>query len=195
MVSEESAALLLGPRARRAILARTFLDPSRELHLRELVRLTGLAPRTVQQELERLVRADLLTERRSGNRRYVRANGQHPLFTHVRGIVLRTDGLAHVLREALGSEGVELALVYGSIASGTPKAGSDIDLLIVGALGLREAARRLRPAQDILGREIVPVVWTREELERRQRERDAFLERILQRPTVLVAGAIPERTQ
>lgn len=187
------SSLLLGPRARRAILARTFLDPELELHLRELVRLTGLAPRTVHQELERLVRADLLTERRSGNRRYVRANPRHPLFAPVREIVLQTDGLADVLRGALGTEGVDFAFVHGSIASATPKAGSDIDLLIVGELGLREATRRLRPAQDLLSREIVPVVWTRDEFDQRRRDGDAFLERVLSRPTVPVVGRVPER--
>jgi predicted nucleotidyltransferase len=184
--------LLLGPRARRAILARTFLDPAQEIHLRELVRLTNLAPRTVQQEIERLIHADLLRERRSGNRRYVSANPNHPLFAPVREIVLKTEGLGDVLRAALATRGIDFAFVYGSIASDTPKAGSDIDLLIVGNLGLREAARRLRSAQDALGREIVPVVWTRAEFDLRQSEGDAFLARILERPTIAVVGSVPE---
>jgi hypothetical protein len=60
---------VIGPPARLAVLTQTFVDPAREVHLRELVRLTGLAPRSVQQEVEVLVVADLLSERRSGNRR------------------------------------------------------------------------------------------------------------------------------
>jgi predicted nucleotidyltransferase len=185
------ANLLLGPAARQAILARTHLDPTREFHLRELVRRTGLAPRTIQQEVEKLVRADLLTERRDGNRRYLRANERHPLFRPVREIVLKTDGLADVLRDALGGEGVELALVFGSIAAEAPRAGSDVDLLIVGSIGLRETVRRLRPAQDALGREIVPVVWTHMEFDRRRRGGDAFLGRVLAGPTIPVLGDVP----
>ena len=114
---------VLGPTARRAILCRTMLDPSAEYHLRELVRLTGLAPRTVHQELEKLVRADLLVERRDGNRRYVRVNERHPLFRPLREIVLKTEGLADVLREALGTEGIQFAFVYGSIAAAEATAG------------------------------------------------------------------------
>ena len=38
--------------------------------------------------------AELLCERRDGNRRYLRANDRHPLFRPVREIVLKTD--AHV---------------------------------------------------------------------------------------------------
>lgn len=86
--------LLLGPDARRAILARTFSDPAREIHLRELVRQTGFAPRTVQVEVDRLVAAGLLSERRDGNRRYLCANEGHPLFDAVRDIVRMAEGAA-----------------------------------------------------------------------------------------------------
>ena len=184
--------LVLGPPARRAILSRTFLDPSREYHLRELVRLTGLAPRSVQQEVEKLVGADLLVERRPGNRRYLRANDRHTLFRAIREIVLKTEGLGDVLRDALGSDGIEFAFVYGSIAAGEPRAGSDVDLLIVGSVGLREVVRRLKPAHDVLGREISPSVWTPEEFERRRRENDPFLRRVLAGPTVPVVGTVTE---
>lgn len=187
-----SAILLLGPRARRAVLARTFLSPEREYHLRELVRLTGLAPRTVHQEVERLVRADLLAERRDGNRRYVRANERHPLFRPVREIVLKTEGLADVLREALGTDGIEFAFVYGSMAGLDATAGSDIDVLVVGSLGLREAVRRLSAAHDVLGREINPSVWTRSEFDRRRDEGNPFLNRVLDGATVPIVGAPPE---
>jgi predicted nucleotidyltransferase len=187
-----SNSLLLGPTARRAILSRTFLDPSREHHLRELVRLTGLAPRSVQQEVEKLVGADLLVERRAGNRRYLRANDRHTLFRAIREIVLKTEGLADVLRDALSPDGVEFAFAYGSIAAAQPRAGSDIDLLIVGSVGLREVVRRLKPAHDVLGREINPNVWTRQEFERRRRENDPFLSRVLAGPTIPIVGTAAE---
>ena len=183
--------LLLGTTARQGILGITYLDPDREFHLRELMRRTGLAPRTVQLELDRLVGADLLRERRDGNRRYVRANSAHTLFRPVREIVLKTIGLADVLRRALRQDRIELALVFGSMASASSKAGSDVDLLVVGDLGLREVTRRLRPAHDTLGREINPVVWTRAEFDRRRSQRDAFLHRVLSEPVIPVFGQIP----
>jgi predicted nucleotidyltransferase len=187
----QAASLLLGPDTRRAILARVFLDPSREFHLRELVRLTGFAPRSVQKEVEKLVSADLLSDRRSGNRRYLRANDRHPLFQPIREIVLKTEGLADVLRDALGTRGIDCAVVFGSIASHRTTAGSDVDLLILGTIGLREAVRRLGPAHDRLGREINAVVWSRDEFERRRAESDPFLQRILKGPVVPVIGELP----
>ncbi len=186
-----SGALIFGTAARRAILARTFLDSSREFYLRELVRLTGFAPRTVNQEIDRLVASDLLTERRHGNRRYLSANERHPLFRPIREIVLKTDGLAGVLSEALGIDGVDFAFVFGSIAAAAAKGGSDIDLLIVGDIGLREAVKRLAPAQDQLEHEIVPIVWTLREFERRRQDGDHFLSDILRGPRIVVVGSEP----
>ena len=171
---------------RQAILSRTFSDPGRAFHVRELARRTGLAPRTVQVEVDRLVAAGLLADYRDGNRRYLKANTRHPLFQPIREIVLKTDGLAGVLADALGTDGIELAFVFGSMASSTATAGSDVDLLVVGSAGLREVTRRLAPAHDQLGREINPVVWTREEYERRRTDGDPFLTRVLTGPRLKV---------
>lgn len=182
--------LLLGPPARRAILARTFLDPAREFHLRELVRLSGLAPRSIQVEVDKLVPYGLLLERRSGNRRYLRANEQHPLYAPVREIILKTIGLGDVLRSALGPTNIELAVVFGSIAAGTATAGSDIDLLVVGSVSLREVVRRLAPAQDTLGREVTPVVWTPAEFKRRRADHDPFLARVKGSALIPIVGEL-----
>ena len=181
-------AVLLGPRARRLLLSHIYMAPDREFYLRELVRLTGLAPRTVQVELDRLVASELVLERRSGNRRYLRANVRYPLFRPVYDIVARTDGLAAVLARALGAEGIAFALVFGSMASGTATTGSDVDLLVVGSVGLREVVRRLSRVQEAVGREINPVVWTRAEFERRRSARDAFLSRVMAGPRLPVVG-------
>lgn len=179
---------LITSRGRRAILARTHLSPDREFYLRELVRLTRLAPRTVQREIDHLVEADLLTDRRDGNRRYLRANERHPLFGALREILLKSEGLVAVLQSALGNRGVEVAFVFGSMASGRAMAGSDVDLLIVGPLGLRESVRRLREVHDTIGREINPVVWTAEEFRSRLAAQDHFLDSVLREPRLMVLG-------
>ena len=179
---------MLGSRARRRLLARIYTAPEREFYLRELVRLTGLAPRTVQLELDRLVAAELVSERRSGNRRYLRANVRYPLFRQVYDIVASTEGLAAVLARALGTDGIGFAFVFGSMASGAATAGSDVDLLVVGSAGLREVVRRVARVQEQVGREVNPVVWTRAEFARRRSAKDAFLARVMAGPRLRVVG-------
>lgn len=152
---------ILFPQVRAEVLRLLFADGSRELHLRELVRQSGLTLGTVQTEVEKLLVAGLLLDRRDGNRRYVRANSTHPLFADLRNLVLKTAGLHDVLAKALADvKGVRIALVFGSIAAGTAKPDSDIDLLVIGDVGLRALAPRLRTASEQAGREINPVVMT-----------------------------------
>ncbi len=94
---------IVGSRGKAQILRFLFaLDP-REFHLRELTRQSRLALGTVQQELRRLVRTGLVTARKDGNRLYYQANRQNPVYSDLRNIVLKTDGLVQILQTALPS--------------------------------------------------------------------------------------------
>lgn len=88
----------------------------------------------------------------------------------------------------MGEQDIDFALVFGSMASGEAKAGSDIDILIVGDIGLREAVRRLAGIHDQLGREVNPVVWTNEEYQQRLIEKDHFLAEVMKRPRLVIKG-------
>jgi predicted nucleotidyltransferase len=159
------------------------------LHLREMERRSGLAVATVQQELGRLTRIGLVEARPDGNRTYYAARQDHPLFAEIRGLVLKTTGLADVLRRALEKEErVTLAFIFGSIAQAREQAHSDIDLLIVGDTGLRQVTKLLSGVADKVGREINPKVFTPQEFRRRKRTDDHFLNRVLTEPRIFVIG-------
>lgn len=128
---------LLSSRVKAEIFRLLFGAASRELHMRELERQSGLADATVRQELKRLTRVGVIESRQDGNRTYYRANTQPPVYADIRNLVLKTNGLAGVLQQALSGGGIRLALVFGSIANATEKAHSDVDLLVVGTISLR----------------------------------------------------------
>lgn len=179
---------VLFPKIRAEVLRLLFGDPSRELHLRELTRQSGLGLGTVQGELEKLSKADLVTSRRDGNRRYYRANSSHPLFTDLQQLVLKTAGLRDVLVDALrGLKGIDVAFVFGSLAGGTGKAASDVDLFVVGEVGLRNLAPALRRSAEILGREINPVTMDSSEF-RKRRKKDPFVLDLLGKEKLFVKG-------
>jgi predicted nucleotidyltransferase len=179
---------ILFPQVRAEVLRLLFADEDRELHLRELTRQSGLTLGTLQTEVEKLCAADLLLSRRDGNRRCFRANSAHPLFADLRQIVLKTAGLREVLAAALRDvPGVELAFVFGSLAAGGGKAGSDVDLLVVGDAGLRALAPRLRTAAQRLGREINPVTMSAAEFAR-ERARKPFLRDVLAKEKLFIKG-------
>jgi DNA-binding transcriptional ArsR family regulator len=179
---------VLFPRVRAEVLRLLFADASRELHLRDLTRQSGLGLGTMQGELEKLSAADLVTSRRDGNRRYYRANASHPLFSNLQQLVLKTAGLKEVLAEALhGLKGVDVAFVFGSLAGGSGKAASDVDLMVIGDVGLRALAPRLRKASERIGREINPATLTVAEYVKGQRN-NPFLLDVLSKQKLFVKG-------
>lgn len=184
---------VLFPKVRAELLRLLFTDPERALHLREIARLSGLAIGTVQGEVGRLRAAELLLERRDGNRLYFRANREHPLFPELRGIALKTTGLREQLTVALdGLAGVDLAFVYGSFAAGTAEAGSDIDLMVIGKVGLRKLAPRLRQPAEALGREINPHVLSQASFGAKREAGDGYVERVIEEPKVWIKGSDDE---
>lgn len=182
---------LLFPRVRAEILRLLFAVEGRELHLRDLTRQSGLALKTVQDEFAKLSAADIVTSRRDGNRRYYRANASHPLFPDLRQIVLKTAGLRDVLVAALrGLKGVEVAFVFGSLARGSGRAASDVDLLVIGDTGLRALAPRLRRAAEKLGREINPVTMTAAEYARGRQKHPLLLDLADKEKLFIIGGPL-----
>jgi predicted nucleotidyltransferase len=183
---------ILFPQVRAEVLRLLFADGSRELHLRDLTRQSGLGLGTVQGELEKLSSADLVTSRRDGNRRYYRANISHPLFSDLQQLVLKTSGLREVLADALRRvKGIEVAFVFGSLAAGGGRAASDIDLFVIGDAGLRALSPALRHAADVMGREINPVTMTVAEF-RKRRAKDPFVLDVLGKEKLFVRGGADE---
>jgi DNA-binding transcriptional ArsR family regulator len=183
---------VLFPQVRAEVLRLLFAGAGRELHLRELTRQSGLGLGTVQDELEKLTRADLVTSRRDGNRRYYRANAAHPLFADLQQLVLKTSGLREVLATALqGVKGVEVAFVFGSLADGAGRANSDVDLMVIGEASLRTLAPRLRQAAARLGREINPATLTAAEFVK-GRKNNPFLADVLTKEKLFVKGGPDE---
>ncbi len=179
-------AALLGSRARAAILARLLLAPDREEHLRELARATGFAPRTVQVEVDRLVAAGIVHERRSGNRRYLSAEKGHPLYSGLCQLLQESYGLEAALKEAVRDvPAIEEAFMFGSAGRGERRAGSDVDVLLVGSIGTRQSLTLLRPLATRFGVEISPVVYSPKEFRKRARVRGFVASVLESNPTRL----------
>jgi len=180
---------LLSSRARAEVFRLLFGPGESELHGRDIQRRSGLADATVRQELEKLARLGLVQLRRSGNRSYYRANRAHPLYTDIRSIVLKTSGLAGLLRERLRHPGIQVAFVFGSVASGVEKPNSDVDLMVIGSTSLRQVGKLLSGLGAELGREVNPYVLTTEEFLNRKKKRDHFLTTVLGERKLFVIGS------
>jgi len=179
---------LLSSRVKAEIFRLLFgLDPC-ELHVREIARRSRLNDATVRQELRRLTRLGVIIRRRDGNRVYYSAASEHPIYPDLRNLVLKTSGLAEVLREKLQGSGIRVAFVFGSLAKGQERAASDVDLMVIGSISPYDLAGRTAGTALILGREINPHVLTAAEFTRRRRKRDHFLGSVLAAPKLFLIG-------
>ena len=86
----------LFPKTRAQILRLLFENPAREAHLRDLARMAGLSPASLQKELATLATLELITARRNGNRLYYRANTAHPIYPELHDLVIKTTGICRV---------------------------------------------------------------------------------------------------
>jgi len=179
---------ILSSRVRAEIFRLLFGLDEKELHLREMERQAGLSLGTVRQDLQKLVKLDLVTTRRDGNRLYYRANTQHPLYPEIRRLVLKTAGLVEIFKGVLDREGVEVAFVFGSLARNKEKAASDVDLMVIGAVGLRTLSSWLSGVSEQVGREVNPHIMTVEEFDRRKATGDHFLSNVLESPKLFIIG-------
>lgn len=157
--------------------------------MRELERRTGLSGATVRQELKKLTRLGVVEARREGNRTYYRANNAQPLYPDIRNLMLKTSGLTDALLEALGGAGdIDVAFVFGSVASDNARVHSDVDLMVIGSIDLRQLSKWLSGLEAKLGREVNPHVLTPEEFAWRAGERHHFITAVLGAATVRRRG-------
>ncbi|MBI3987630.1 MAG: nucleotidyltransferase domain-containing protein [Lentisphaerae bacterium] len=178
----------LSSRTRAAIMRLLFgLNPV-PLHAREIERRAGVTIGAVRQEAAKLLRLGLITLRKDGNRTYYEANRRHPLTEDIHRMVLKTVGLADVLRAAFGGTGIRCAFVFGSIAEGTAKAESDIDLMIIGSIGLRKVTSLLSGVGNQLGREINSHVMTPEEFGQRACRKEHFIVTVMLSSKLFIVG-------
>jgi uncharacterized protein len=175
---------------RTAILSLLYGHADESFYLRQLVRETGAGNGAVQREVKQLSNAGLIVRRTIGNQVFYQANRKSPVFSELRGLLLKTAGVSNVLREALGplKNRIKVAFVYGSIATQKDRADSDVDLMIVGAANFEEVVSRLSDAGKRLRREINPTIYPVSEFRSRLGSGNHFLTSVLQTKKLFIFG-------
>ena len=175
---------------RRKLLAVLLMRPEEDFHVRELERITGIPAGSLHRELKALSDAGLLTRTEQGNQVRYRADRSLPIYEELASIFRKTAGLADVLRDALQplADRIELAFVFGSLASGEARTKSDIDIFIIGRVSLLEVVEALGEAQEYLAREVNPVVMSRAKFLAARKRKDRFVGRVLEEPKMFVLG-------
>jgi predicted nucleotidyltransferase len=178
-------------KTQRQVLGLLFGNPDRSYYANEIVRLAGVGIGTVQRELEKLSGAGLLSVKKVGNQKHYQADRQSPIFEELRGIVLKTFGVGDVLRLAMAelADKVKVAFVYGSVAKGTDKASSDIDVMIISEeLSYDMVFSALSPVESKLGRSVNPTLYKPPEFRDKLTADSGFMNRVMEQPKIFLIG-------
>lgn len=175
-------------RTRGAVLLVLYGHVGEFFYLRQLARLTDKALGPVQREVRQLVEAGLATRKIIGGRTLYSANQDSPVFKEIKSLVNKTVGMHDVLAEALNPlrKRINLAFVYGSVASSRETERSDVDLMIVGKVAFDEVVESLGDAQTTLNREITPTVYSIREFGKKVRGN--FLKTVLADKKLFIVG-------
>ena len=188
------AVLSLFPRVRAELLSVLLLHPEKWWYLSDLAKHLRVTPSTLQRELGRLTDAGVLLRRVDGKRVYFKADERCPFLGELQGLFLKTSGLTDVLTECLHAvrKKVHVAVVFGSIARGEELSRSDVDLLVIGELGLADLVPHLKRAEARLSRDIQAIVYRPAEFRSKVRAKEHFVTSVLKGPRLPIIGTIDE---
>ncbi|MEX2154553.1 MAG: nucleotidyltransferase domain-containing protein [Gemmatimonadaceae bacterium] len=199
--AREPLAYALGTRAKVACL-RVLATTSASLTQRDVARRAGTQHRSSQLALDELVALGVVHRTQGGRDFLVRLNDSYYLSDTLRQIfraeaqgflTLRT-GLAAVVSQIQRSARPLSVVLFGSVARGDDKPGSDLDILVISAdaAGIETTLARLDTARDQLesrfGYALRPIAYTVSDARRRWRRHEPPLPEIV-RDHIAIVGA------
>src|SRR5262245_48161726 len=152
---------VLFSKTQRRVLGLLFGNPDRSYFANEIFRLAASGIGAVHRELTALEQAGLVTATRVGAQKHYQANRKSPIFDELRGIIVKTFGVADVLRDELAplASDIRAAFIYGSIAKGGDTSSSDVDLMVIAdGLSYSDLFAAAASAERRLGRKVNPTI-------------------------------------
>lgn len=187
----------LFPKIRQNILAATYSQPEKWWFLSELAAFIKATPSSLQRELESLTGSGILRSRRDGNRLYFQPETNSPIFAPLRELLTQTLGITNALKESLLplAGKIRCAFIYGSVARAEERASSDVDLMIVGTIGLADLSPVLRELERKFNREINATCYRPEEFKEKYKSKNHFLTNVLKTEKLFLIGDEDELEQ
>lgn len=174
------------------MLSALLLHPARQYGSNELIALSGPGNGAGRRILDQFELSGLVLRTSRGNQRLYSINISHPVFPELRSICLKTFGLAETIAEGLSPfrDRIALAFVFGSIAHGTDRAESDVDLLIVGQVDAFELGETIERIEKALGRSLDLNLYSPEEWGAMKSDR--LISSILEGSKIMLLGEEPQ---
>ena len=177
-------------KTRLAVLALLFGRPDERSYVRQIARATKCGLGAVQRETVHLAQAGIVTRIAAGNEVYLQVNRGCPIYEELRALIAKMAGAPAVVRAALTSlsSRIKVAFIFGSLAAGSGRDNSDVDVFVIGDVTFSAVVEALFGAQQQLGREVNPVVFDPIDFRARAESGQHFVASVLAGPKTYVIG-------
>jgi len=181
--------VIIGSKARVKLLTLFMLNPDKRFYVRELTRKTGENINSIRRELQKLEDIGLLTSKLEGNMKYYTVNKKMSIYTDLKNIFLKTEGIGNVLTDKLTELGkINHAFIYGSFAKGEEQLSSDIDIMIVGDADEKKLIKIIRSLEERLSREINYTLLSMREFKSKIKNKDPFISNVMKENKIMLIG-------
>lgn len=150
---------LITSKTRIKLLMKFFLNSNARSYLRNLETEFGESTNSIRLELNKFEKAGLLKTEVDGNKKYFRANTDHPLFNDINSILLKQIGFDKIVERVVNKLGnLEIVYITGDFAKGIST--EIIDLIFVGDNIDKEYLNRLiEKTEQLISKKIRTVVF------------------------------------
>jgi predicted nucleotidyltransferase len=176
-------------KTKRKLLKLFLMNPNESYYAREIEKLIHEPINAVRRELGYLKKAGFLKVKRDGNRKLFRVNNGFPFISELKTIIYSTIGIGDYIKEHIETiENIEFAFIYGSVAKDEETATSDIDIFLVGKISEKKFHKIISDLEERIGRDINYTLMSKQEFEKRRKEDDPFIKRILNENKIILKG-------
>lgn len=176
---------------KKKVLDELLEDPGKEYSIKELSDESGASYDLTHRFVQVLSSLGIIEKRRAGGAVFVQLNQSSPYIEPLEEIIrIDTEPLLETAkRYAEELEEIESVLLFGSVARGTPRIDSDIDILVIVEDREEESERYANKLASKYEREdgvtIVPMVETMEEFQEDLETETPFVQELIKDAVVL----------
>ena len=156
---------LVTSKTRLKLLLKFFLNSNSSSYLRELEAEFQESTNAIRLELNRFEDAGLLTSQIKGNKKYYKANIEHPLFSDINNIVLKYVGFDKIIKTMIQKLGkLNCVYIIGEFARGIDNHVIDL-LFVCDKLDREYLARLTVKAEKLVKRKIRCLIMNKDEFD------------------------------
>lgn len=153
---------LISSKTRIKLLMKFFLNSKNASYLRGLESEFGESSNAIRVELNRLEQAHMLTSYTQGNKKYFKANCDHPLFGEIHNILKKHIGIDRIIENIVDRLGqVQAVYLAGDFARGVNS--NIIDLIILGDVNQAYLTGLIHKTEEMINRKIRYLIYQENE--------------------------------